>query len=334
MSTMQQVGRRVPVGGRVRGLVAALAFGMSAGALAQGASFGTGCTYSGNTSAEGGLVGAIVNNAMSYGASNCGGGTVQSRDTVYGAKWTGENYFDYSFAQHAITASNATAGMGSLHAYSRSAAESTPKEWWYTDSNGDSHAIANEYLAYGRSSASASWSDRLVINQGTAAYGRIYVRYTLQLSGSEFVSEGGAAKADIFARFIVDDDRNVSDRTISLDAPGSFSFTAGYYPGTEVKLYGDLMATTEVRAGGRFINGNGIWVSGGYIAAAEAIANASNTAGFQVEVLTAGANYSTASGVSYITMVPEPSLGAMIGLGGALVVAVAKRRRRGAHRFA
>jgi len=315
--------------GIARWVLAAAMLGMgTTAALAQQPSFGTGCTFSGNTLAEGGLVGAIVGNDRSFTGSSCSGGTAESRGTVYGARWTGDNYFDYSFAQHALTDAGASAGFGTLRASSHSAAESSPKEWWYTDNNGDSQVIANEYLAYGRSSATASWYDRLVVDQGTAPYGPIVLRYTLQLSGSEGITVGAAGEADIHARFIVDDDRNVSDRTISLDAPGTYSFTAGYYPGTEIKLYGDLTATTEVRAGGRYLSGSG-WIIGNYIAAAEATANASNTAGFQIEVLTAGAGYSTDSGRSYITMVPEPSGVAMFGLGGALVLLAAMRRRAG-----
>jgi hypothetical protein len=51
------------------------------------------------------------------------------------------------------------------------------------------------------------------------------------------------------ARFIADDDRDVSDSTTSLDHPGVYSFKAGYCPGTSIKLYRDLWATTDARAG-------------------------------------------------------------------------------------
>ncbi len=327
MSTEIQKSRHVSHASKLRWILAVAVFGLSAGALAQPVSFGTGCTFSGNTLAQGGPVGAILGNDRSFTGTTCSGGTAESRGTVYGARWTGDDYFDYSFAQRALTDAGATAGFGTLRASSHSAAQSSPKEWWYTDNTGESRVIVNEYLAYGTSSATASWYDRLVVDQGTAPYGPIVLRYTLQLSGSEGITLEAAGKADIHARFIVDDDRNISDRTISLDAPGTYSFTAGYFPGTEIKLYGDLTATTEVRAGGRYLSGSGGWIVGNYIAEAEATANASNTAGFQIEVLTVGAGYSTDSGRTYITMVPEPSSVAMFGFGGALVLLAAMRRR-------
>lgn len=84
----------------------------------------------------------------------------------------------------------------------------------------------------------------------------------------------------------------------------------------------------EARAG-RYLSGTGGWINGRYIAAAQATANASNTAGFQVEVLTSGAGYTTASGRAYITRVPEPSSGAMLALGGVLARLAARRRRAG-----
>lgn len=250
MFIANQKPRQTSHSGTLRWVIAAAMLGLGSATLAQQPSFGTGCTFSGNTLAEGGLVGAIVGNDRSFSGTSCSGGTAESRGTVYGARWTGDNYFDYSFAQHALTDAGASAGFGTLRASSHSAAQSSPKEWWYTDNTGESRVIANEYLAYATSAATASWRDRLVVDQGTAPYGRILLRYTLQLSGSETMTPGIAGETDIHARFIVDDDRNVSDRTISLDVPGTYSFTAGYYPGTEIKLYGDLTATTEVRAGG------------------------------------------------------------------------------------
>lgn len=286
-------------------------------ASAQTATFGFGCTYEGHSTAQGGTVGALVNNLREYSGTTCFGGNAESRGTYYGLRWTGDYPFEYSFAQHGLTQSSANAGFASLHAYSHSAAQGTPKEWWYTDSEGQSQVIANQYTGYGWSNANAWWFDQLTVEQGTAPYGRIYLRYTIQLHGSE-TTFGPTARAEIYARLSLDDDRNWSDGSRMLDTPGTVSFDVGYYPGTVVKVVGDLGVMTEARAGGI-----GYY---SYVAEAEAFANAANSAGFQIEVLTPGASYTTASGLSYTTMVPEPRSAVLMALG--LAVFAAWRRWR------
>jgi hypothetical protein len=288
--------------------------------------YGWACNFGGSTLAEGGSPAALVSNAHTLSAASCGGNAIESHGTVYGAQWTGDDYFNYSFAQGARTAANASAGLGVLHAFSTSATTSTPKSYIYTTNSGETAAIDNEYLAYGTSAASASWYDQITVNQG-AQYGRVVLKFTLALSGNAGVTPSTAGSAGILARFIADDDRNVSDRTLSLSDDGTVSFTAGYWPGTVIKLYGDLSATTQVRAGGKYQLPNGWWATGNYIPTAEATANAANTAGFQVEVLTEGGSYTSASGHSYVTAVPEPSSAALMGLGAACLLVRGRRRR-------
>lgn len=290
-------------------------------------SFGSGCSLNGTVIAEGGPVGAVASNSQSYAGTLCGSGSVNTQGTVQGSRWTGDYDFAYSFAQGALANSAGSAGLGVLHAYAHSVGDSTPKEYWYTANDGNSYAIRNEYLAYSKAAASAQWFDRLEVQQGSAPYGRVVLRYTLQLWGSTSVTPPEGGRAEIAARFIVDDDRNVSDRSLSISGPGRVSFEAGYYPGTSIKLFGDLSASTEVRAGGRVQNAWGLWVPGGYLSMAEAFANAGNTAGFQIEVLTPGASYITDSGQSYAAMVPEPSSTAMLGLGTLTLLMLARRRR-------
>lgn len=306
-------------------LGAALALGGLDGALAATPAYGSGCSYNGSTLAEGGSPDAILSNAKALTGQGCGGDVAESHGTLHGAQWTGDYYFDYSFAQGAQTSASASAGMGSLHAFSHSTATSTPKSYFYTANSGESVAIDNTYRAYGASAASSYWYDEIVVRQG-AQYGRVVLKFTLTLSGSEGVSPGIAGMADIYSRLIVDDDRGVLDYTVSLDQAGSTYVTAGFWPGTVIRLYGDLTARTEVRAGGRYQLGNGLWVTGNYIPSAEASANAANTAGFYVDVLTDGASYTSASGHSYVTAVPEPASAWLMSLGALLLLGGARRR--------
>jgi len=306
--------------------MAGLALLAADAALAAVPSYGWGCTFGGNTVAEGGSPSAIASNANSLSSANCGGDAVESHGTVYGSRWTGDDYFNYSFAQGARTAASASGGLGVLHAFSTSATTSTPKTYLYTDSNGDPAAIDNEYLAYGASAASASWYDQITVNQG-AQYGRVVLKFTLTLSGSTSVTPAAAGSASILARFIADDDRGALDQSITLSQDGTAFVTAGYWPGTVIKLYGDLSAATQVRAGAKYQLPNGWWTTGNYIPTAEATANVSNTAGFQVEVLTDGASYTSASGHSYVNAVPEPASAGLLGLGALFVLGAVRRRR-------
>lgn len=306
-------------------LGAALALCAADGARAADPAYAWGCSYRGSTLAEGGSPSDLLSNAKAQ-VGGCGGDMIESHGTVYGSRWTGDAYFDYSFAQGARSSANASAGLGVLHASSYTSATSTPMRYTYFDNAGNPVAIDNEYRAYGESYASSYWYDEITVNSGPV-YGRVVLKFSLTLSGSESVTPGSAGSADIFARFIIDDDRSSWDRTLSLSEAGSTFDTAGYWPGTVIRIYGDLSAMTNVRAGGKYLDPWGFWRTGLYIPSAEASADASNTAGFQVEVLTEGASYTSASGRSYVALVPEPDSVWLLGLGAMLVLGLARRQR-------
>ena len=295
------------------GLAAMLALCAANGALA--ASFGSGCSFTGSTAADGAL-GRATSGAF------CSGDVIESRGTMVDRVWAGDDYVEQSFDQYARTGVTASAGLGVLHAYSNSFAQSTPmaKEFFY--SNGEPGIIENSYKAQSASGISASWFDEITIHSGPV-YGPVVLRFTVMLHGETSVLGGSDAGASFNTRLIADDDRYPDDVTVSLSAPGTTSQTHGYWPGTVIRLYGDLSASTKAYAGRIYNYGYPV----GYVAQAEATANASNTAGFQVEVLTPGASYTSASGRSYAAMVPEPTSTAMAGAGLMSVLIMARRRR-------
>jgi len=95
--------------------------------------------------------------------------------------------------------------------------------------------------------------------------------------------------------------------------PESLTLAAG--------LYGDLNVSSSAFAGRDVLtvcSGFPCFPSrGGYYADTSAVADAANTAGFSIDVVTPGGTYSTMSGQSYLTAaaVPEPSSAALLAAG-------------------
>jgi hypothetical protein len=283
---------------------------------------------SGGTGAQGGSPGALIDNAASL-AAGCGS-QVTSNGQVAVAVQTDGGLSLFTFDQAAMTSATAGGSQGSLGVLSKSETTSTPEAYLYT-TNGNGGITENEYLARGNSSALASWLDVLTVGGTGNANGFIVLRFSLDLHGQTF-SSAASASASILARFFIDDLDRFNGEILELSAPGTSSTTIGFRSGQEVRLYGDLSASTQSSAGRQFINSCGPFgctsVRGNYLSASDAVADAANTAGFRIDVLTPGGTYSTMSGQTYVTAVPEPATAWLLAAGLLGTIVVMGRRRR------
>lgn len=288
---------------------------------------GTGCSIGGSTKAESGNPGAILANAASF-TTGCSG-QVQSNGIVQVPVTTDAGPNLYSFAQSATTQATAVPSLGSVGAFSSSSSTSTPEAYFYSV-NGNGAATENLYVASGSSSANASWWDTLTIGGNPNANGFVVLEFSLDLSGSRSTSPVGST-ADISARLFIDDDSRFNGQILGLSEPGTVSNTIGFRPGQQVIVYGDIAASTSSRAGREYICVGGFFCSlvpAGYVSTSDATASALNTAGFRIDVLTPGGLYTSASGESYVTAVPEPATVWSLGFGLIALVGLARRRAR------
>lgn len=284
---------------------------------AHAASFGTGCYFNTQVIADG--ADAIANTG-----EGCLGDLIQQRGTVVDQRWTGDEYVMQDFDQLARTGVAGSAGLGVLHAYSGSFAQSTPMAKLFYYANGEPGIIENMARAEARSSLSSFWFDEITV-QSAPVYGRVVLRFTITAHGKTSVLETTQGLASFDTRLIADDDRYADDLRLNVNGAGTASDDRGYWPGTKIRIYGELTARSSAYAGRVYG-----WPHNplGYIAESNSVADASNTAGFQIEVLTPGASYTSASGRSYVAMVPEPETYALAAAGLALISVFRPGRQR------
>lgn len=289
---------------------------------------GTDCIASGVTRAQSGNPGALLDNVATF-TTGCGS-QVQSNGIVQVPVTTDAGPNIYSFAQAATTQAIGNPSLGSLGAFSSSGSTSSPQAYLYSV-NGQGGITENEYVARGSSSVTAAWWDTLTIGGATNSNGFVVLQFSLDLSGSTSISPVGSS-ASIGARLFIDDDSRFNGQILGLAEPGTVSNTIGFRPGQQVIIYGDLSASSDASAGRQFIQSCGSFfcqtVRGDYISASNATASALNTAGFRIDVLTPGGLYTSASGESYITAVPEPATMWSLGFGLLALVGLARRKAR------
>ena len=288
---------------------------------------GTDCSASGGTKAQSGSPGALLDNVSTF-TTGCGS-QVQSNGTVLVPVTTDGGPNIYSFAQSATTQATAISTLGSVGALSSSASTSFPQSYLYTV-NGAGGITENEYVASGNSSATAAWWDTLTIGGTPNANGFVVLQFSVDLSGSKSTSPIGAT-ASIDARLFIDDDSRFNGQILGLSDPGTVSDTIGFRPGQQVTVYGDLMASTSSFAGRQYIQVCSFFcqtIRGDYVSASSATASALNTAGFRIDVVTPGGLYTSASGETYITSVPEPATAWFVGFGLLGLVGVVRLKAR------
>ncbi len=330
---------RAPGTGLVQVLVAVGALMLATGprhASALPSGFGSSCSLTGGTGASAGSGESPINNTATLSGS-CGTKDTASSGQFRVAVETDAGPSVFSFNQNATTSAGARASLGSLGAFSSSTAMSSPAAYLYL-SNGVGAITENEYAAGASSTATASWYDLLTIGGTANANGFVVLRFTLELHGQTIVSPPGpSASASIESRLFIDDFSRFNGSLIDLTEPGSASQTVGFRQGQQVQLYGDLNVTSNAFAGRRYSTVCSGFVCfpvrGGYFPDSNAVADASNTAGFSVDVVTPGGSYTSMSGQSYVTVataVPEPSTWALLTAG--LLATASLGRRQVARR--
>ncbi len=300
-------------------IFAAIFLGGVEAAWALPVGFGTSCTISGRSSAELGNPGVLSSDVHTFSGA-CGSNQTTSTGRVDVPVQTigGPNL--YSFTQNASASAAATASQGSAGAVAASQADSFPQAYVYTTTSNTGGIAENLYRTDARSSATSLWYDQITVGGTPNANGYVVLEFTLDLHGSTSVFPADGASASIAARFFLDDGyRYSSYQLLGLAEPGTVSQTIGFRPGQQVQLYGDLMATASALAGQKYTSVcNGYLCyerASGYFPSSSAVADAFNTAGFHIDVLTPGGLYSSLSGASYLTAVPAPAAVWLLGSG-------------------
>jgi hypothetical protein len=221
------------------------------------------------------------------------------------------------------TTSTGTAGAG-ITASSPTAVGSTWAAVTVGTSRGVADATANYQagkFARGIADAWVYWGDTLTVTSATLPNGTpVTLLFTQTLDATTYTSSPlwayGVNDAEASSTFWIGNDVNstLTDTITYRDtAPASHQTTRTLFTsvGSQLWIHGETYFDALAAAGST-------------TPSVYTFANVADTAHFNVDVQTAGASYSTHSGVSYVT-VPEP--GALMILAIALASVVGRRRR-------
>lgn len=246
----------------------------------------------------------------------------------YGIDWT----------QEASATWNGTAASGSLSGASSSHASVSP-----VTATVNSYTYTNPYSATGFSQQATTgglgWSDTATVVSGTLAVGTaVDLRFTLRMDSQ--IDLGGAP-----VQYLDTGNRAFADSRFTLGAPGSILLSMKQDTGA----YGwsnsaNTLVTTGLGASSNEISrilhvtvGQAVPIGGWLSTYAKSVAtagkpdmtaSASANSYYYIDVITAGASYTTASGTSYLSPVPLPSAVWLLGSGVAGLTGLARRKAR------
>jgi hypothetical protein len=249
---------------------------------------------------------------------------------------------DYAFYLGANAVAYADASPGINRASATAYSSNSPMVYFYTDSDGNSHALNNNDWVWSQASASSAWRDQITITSGTLPRG---TAVSLQTTFVLHVNAGGNPSIP---------NNDVWNEHISLyglgrpqTLPPGWTFT--WNPGLEYNYSTDstrcaangicapvvLILDATVAVGstytiGASLSGSALAVTGVYdqspfVSNAQELWNASSTGIYELDVLTPGASYVSASGHIY-SATPEPATLFLLGSGLAALAGAIRRK--------
>lgn len=238
---------------------------------------------------------------------------------------------DYPFYLGATASAFANAGPGSNRASATANSSNSPMAYFYTDSDGNSYALNNNDWVWSQASASSAWRDQITITSGTLPKGTLV---TLQTTFLLHVTAGGNPTlpySDTWGEHV-----SLTGVGWAKTLPPGWTFS--WYPNPAYTYSSDaincaangicapaeLVLTGTVAVGstyniGASLTGSATAVTGAYggnpyVSDATEFWNASSTGIYELEILTPGASFVSASGYNY-SATPEPGTLLLLGCG-------------------
>jgi hypothetical protein len=282
----------------------------------------------------------------SYSCGSVASGSQYYTDHNYLTDENGPEDYAFYLGANAVAYANATPGINRASATAYSS--NSPMVYFYTDSDGTSHALNNNDWVWTQASASSAWSDKITITSSGLPKGTLVdlrTTFLLEATGGGHPTIPGYA--DISWNEHVAIDANV---WLSTLPPGWTRYWTGYGPieydysaNSTTCAASGMCAPTEfkfdqwVAVGssytiGASLSGGAVAVTGVYdgspfVSDALEVWNASSTGIYELDILTPGASYVSASGHVY-SATPEPASLLLLGSGMAALAGTIRRKLR------